>query len=162
MVRAQASNEANFSFYPPKTLTMTSNLISRPTKTAVFLLLLFASCTTTITRVRNPEFAGPIDSLQVKLNGMVVCEHFNLDGKEITTNGVAKTQLEIEVLNGKNIPEDEARMKSLAHSIAAAIKSALKDGSEFENYTVLFMKVESSTAVTKRSWKGKTFKSTEL
>lgn len=126
------------------------------------LLLVFLACTSTITKTKSPVFASPIDSLQARLNGLIACEHINLLGKEVTTNGKPSTQLEIDILNGKDIPEDDDRMKILAHSLAFKVKEALKDKNEYDNYTVLFVKVESSSSVTKRSWKGNTFKSAEL
>ncbi|HEY4206249.1 MAG TPA: hypothetical protein VGM31_05545 [Puia sp.] len=53
-------------------------------------------------------------------------------------------------------------MKALAHSIGFEVKRYLKDKNEFDNYSVLFVKLEQSSAVTKRTWKGYKFKSTEL
>jgi hypothetical protein len=126
------------------------------------LLFLLLACTTTITRTKNPVFAAPIDSLQARLNGLMIFKHINLDGKEVTTNGKRSTQLEIDVLGGKDVPEDNGRMKTLAHSLAVEVKEALKDKNEYDNYTVLFVKVDSSSSVTTRSWKGDTFKSAEL
>jgi hypothetical protein len=120
------------------------------------------ACTTTVTRSKNPVFAAPMDSLQAGLNRLIVFEHINLDGEEVTTNGKPSTRLQIEVLNGKDIPENGDRLKALAHSLAAGVKDALKDKNEYENYTVLFVKVESSAGVTKRNWKEVTFKSGDL
>lgn len=128
---------------------------------ALFMLMLLA-CTTTVTRSRNPVFAAPIDSLQTGLNRLIACEHITLEGEEVTTDGKLSTRLQIEILNGKNIPENGGQMKTLAHSLAAGVKDALKDRNEYESYTVLFIKVESSAAVTKRNWKEVTFRSEEL
>ena len=141
---------------------MTSFPTKKNAAICLTLLLMFFACTTTVTRTKNPVFAAPIDSLQARLNGLVVCEHFNLDGQEVSTDGQRSTQIEIDVLNGKGIPEQPDSMNILAHSLAIAVKEALKDKSEYDKYTVLFMKVESSSSVTTRSWKGKTFKSAEL
>jgi len=133
-------------------------------KATICLMLLFLlfACTTTVTRTKNPVFAAPVDSLQIRLNELVVCEHINLDGQEVVTNGKRSAQIEIDVLNGKDIPEDQDHIKILAHSVAVAVKEALKDKNEYDSYTVLFVKETPSSSVTTRTWKGKTFKSQEL
>jgi len=133
-------------------------------KALAFLLpvLLLISCTYTVTKIKEPEFAGPVDSLQAGLNALVACQHFHLDGKEVTTNGVPLSQLEIDVINGKDIPETDSAMKTLAHSIASEVKKFLKDKKAYDTYPVLFVKLQESSTETKRSWKGWTFKSAEL
>lgn len=128
----------------------------------VLLTLMLLSCTTTVTRTKKPVFAAPMDSLQTGLNRLIACEHITLEGEEVSTNGKPSTRLQIEILNGKDIPENGDRLKALAHSLAAGVKDALKDKNEYGNYTVMFVKVESSGSVTKRNWKGVTFRSGDL
>jgi len=94
-------------------------------RTAAFcfmVTMLFASCTTTTTRTKNPTFNKPTDSLQVDLNKLVSCEGINLAGREITTNGKTSSELEIGITNGQNIPADQNQMDNLGKQIAVVIK----------------------------------------
>jgi hypothetical protein len=84
-----------------------------------------------------------------------------VDGREVTTNGKKKTELEIDVINGKDIPEGEA-MIALAKKLGSEVKKALKDTGEYGQYKILFMKVNQTKLSTERSWTGKVFQSAEL
>jgi hypothetical protein len=126
------------------------------------LVFLSTACTTTITKTKNPEFGIPIDSLAGQINGLVTSQHVNLDGKEITTNGMDSSVLEVDILNGKDIPQNDERLKTLGRSIAIDIHNALKDKNEYKAFMVLFVKVDSSAGLTKRSWKGCTFSAGQL
>ena len=128
----------------------------------LLLLVLLFGCTTTITRIKNPVFAGSTDSLGNTLNRFISCEHIKLDGKNVQTNGVDSTVMEIDIINGTGVPEDAQAMNAVADSIATAIKHALKDPGQYGHYAVLFIKEEKSSTVTKRSWKGKVFSAAEL
>jgi hypothetical protein len=127
----------------------------------LLLLLLLVSCTTTITKVKQPVFRSPTDSLGGDLNKLVSCQHININGKDIVTNGVDSTVLEIDIINGQNIPEDNS-MIPLADSIASTVKHALQNQSEYAHYAVLFVKLEESANMTKRSWRGRVFSAKEL
>ena len=126
------------------------------------LLLLFAACTTTITKTKNPEFGIPMDSLAGQINGLVTSQHVNLDGKQITTNGKDSSALEVDIINGRDIPQDDDHMKALGRSIAVDVHNALKDKNEYRAFLVLFVKVDSGSAVTKRSWSGFAYPAVEL
>ena len=157
MVDEEGLDEKKLGIFKNKTPFMSTSSIK-----ILVILFLFVACTTRITKIKNPVFATPIDSLQTGLNALVVSEHINIDGKEITTNGKPSSELEIDIINGRNIPGDTTGRKALAHSLAVELKNALKDKNEYDNYTVLFVKVVSSGAMTKRSWIGQEFKSGEL
>jgi len=135
-----------------KILTLVTLVVS------VFII----GCTTTTTKTKNPTFSKSTDSLQVDLNKLVSCQGINLDGKEITTNGKATTELEIDITNGQNIPADENQMTSLGKQIASEIKEALQDKAQYQTYKVLFITRTENAGVTSRTWKGKVFKSEEL
>lgn len=124
-------------------------------------LVIMAACTYTTTRVKPPVFAESTDSLAARLNELVTCRHFHVDGREVTTNGKKQTELELDVMNGKDIPDGDA-MVSLARKLGSEVKKALKDTGEYEQYKILFMKVKETNALTERTWKGKVFKSAEL
>ncbi|HXB31907.1 MAG TPA: hypothetical protein VNV35_00735 [Puia sp.] len=128
---------------------------------ALGAVLLTAACTFTVNREKPPVLAGPTDSLQVGLNQLVVCEHFSLDGKEASTNGKKKSQLVIDVINGKNIPGGDS-MTALAKVIGLEVKKALRDTGEYDHYTVRFMTVKVDGGMTTRNWTGKEFTSAEL
>src|SRR5580658_6336719 len=120
------------------------------TALALGAALLTAACTFTVNREKPPVLAGPTDSLQVGLNQLVVCEHFNLNGKEATTNGKKKSQLVVDVINGKNIPDRKDSMIALAKAIGLEVKKALKDTGEYDHYTVRFMTVKVDGGMTTR------------
>jgi hypothetical protein len=124
--------------------------------------LLIIGCTTTTTKTKNPVFSKATDSLQVDLNKLVACETINLDGKEINTDGKITMELEIDIVNGHNIPTDENQMNDLGKQIAVKFKEALQDKTEYQTYKVLFITKTESAGVTSRTWKGKIFKSEEL
>jgi hypothetical protein len=92
---------------------------------------------------------------------MLCVQHFHVDGREVTTNGKKQTQLEVDVINGKDIPKGDA-MGMLARKVGSEVKNALLDTGEYEEYKILFIKVKESNASTERTWIGKVFKSAEL
>jgi hypothetical protein len=128
----------------------------------LFSTILLNSCTTTITKSKSPLFGVQTDTLTAGLNKMVRCENFNLDGREVTTNGKAASELEVDVMNGKNIPADNDRMRALARTIAVYLKSSLQDPREYDSYKILFVTKTMTSGVTTRNWTGVAFKREEL
>jgi len=124
--------------------------------------ILAASCTFTTTKIKNPTFNRPIDSLQIDLNKIVTCENFNINGKEISTNGKVSSELEIDITNGQNIPDNGDEMDRLGKQVAVIIKAALQDKNQFDTYKVLFVTKKQNGNLTERTWKGKVFKVGEL
>ena len=116
----------------------------------------------TTTKTKPPVFGIPTEQLQKDLNQLVSCEDVNLDGKEVKTNGKIDSELEIDIVNGQNIPADDDQMISLGKSIASELKKSLKDQNQYNNYKVLFVKKQTDGGVSQRSWRGKIFKSEEL
>ena len=92
---------------------------------------------------------------------LVRCEHFNLDGSEVTTNGKKQTQLQVDVINGENIPADDS-WQVLARSVALEVKKALKDTGEYEQYNIRFVKEKEAGGLTTRSWSAKVFPTADL
>ena len=125
------------------------------------LLLLFG-CTYTTTKEKAPIFAGSTDSLKAGLSAMFVFEHINVDGRDVTANGVRRSELEIDVINAKGLPDTKEGRGVLAHSIAAEFKKFLKDPKEYDTYTVYFIEQAIIAGVTTRKWKSHTFKLNEL
>jgi len=128
----------------------------------LFCTISLDSCTTTITKSKSPLFGVQSDTVTLGLNKMVSCENINMDGREITTNGKTASELEVDLMNGKNIPADNGRMKALARTIAVYLKSALQDPREYDSYKVLFVTKTITSGVTTRNWIGVAFKREEL
>ena len=125
------------------------------------LSILLTSCAVTTTKQKDPIFEN-IQKVDMELTSLVKAEHINLAGTETTKNKKITTELQVEITNGQNIPENEEERKALGKSIAATVKKNLKDPNQFDSYTVLFItKVENSVA-TKRHWVGNVFSSSEL
>src|ERR1051326_7082401 len=92
-----------------------------------FIITFIGGCTMTTTKTKPPVFGIPTEQLQKDLNQLVSCEDVNLDGKEVKTNGKIDSELEIDIVNGQNIPADDDQMISLGKSIASELKKSLKD-----------------------------------
>jgi len=129
---------------------------------AIGFIFLFAACTTTVTRTKNPVFDIPMDSLARQIKTLITFQHVNLDGRSITTNGKDSSVLEVDIINGRDIPTGDAQKKDLGRSIAVGIRNALKDKNEYKALLVLFVKVDSGSAVTKRTWSGFSYPVKEL
>jgi hypothetical protein len=136
-------------------------LIALGASSAIFLCMAL-SCTTTVTRIKNPVFNSRINDLQINLAHLVIFEHLNLSGKEILSNGSTSSELEISVINGRNIPNEPDKLKALGKAIGSEIKSVLADKFEYGKYDVLFVTQEITDGRVTRSWKGLIFKSKEL
>lgn len=129
---------------------------------AAGLILLFAACTTTVTKTKNPVFSVPMASLARQLDSLVPGGHKNLIGRSITTNGKDSSILEVDIINGRNLPTADAQKKELGRSIAIGIRNELKDKNEYKAFSVVFVKVDSGTIVTKKTWNGFTYHAADL
>ncbi len=129
---------------------------------AVMLALLVQACTITTTKEKQPVFTTGTDSIAAALNRIAVCENFHLNGSDITTNGKEEAELEIDVINGKNIPADDAAMISLARAIALQVKQFLADKNAYKSYKVLFVHQAEVYGVTKSESRGRIFTNQEL
>ncbi len=126
------------------------------------LVFVFVSCTITSTKERKPIFSETGDSLQESLAKIVKSENINLDGAEISTNGKVATELEIDIINGINIPINEKEMNDLGKKIAIIVKDALTDKNEYDTYKVLFVTKKVNGSVEESTSEGKIFSSREL
>jgi hypothetical protein len=127
----------------------------------MFALTLLTSCTTTTTKRKDPAFVD-MAKVQQQLVGLITAENINLNGKEITTNNKTTSELEVSITNAQNISTNEEERNQLGKSIATAIKSNLKNTSEFKTYKVLFITKTETGGVKKRTWVGKVYSATEL
>ena len=127
-----------------------------------FALSVCSSCTTTVTKAKAPVFNTGTKVIQEDILRLTKCEHINVSGKEITTEGKSKSTVEISILNGQSLPTDNNEIKALGKSIAEEIKKSLKDPNEYEEYKVLFVTKKTDGSVTKSFSQGFDFRSQEL
>ena len=123
--------------------------------------ILLVGCTMTTTKTKDPVFNDMI-KVQEDLAEVVIAENINLNGKEITTNKKATSELEVVITNAEAVPTDDKERKSLSKSIATIIKNNLKEPNDFNKYEVLFVtKVENGAVTTSKSV-GNVFIASEL
>src|SRR5690606_31612628 len=104
--------------------------------------------TKTITTTREPALAVTADSLRFELSKLVICENIDLVEKEIRPEGSPSTfKLEVNVINGENLPSDKNELKELGKQVMAIVKSRLKDVEKFDTCFVLFETQSGSGAV---------------
>lgn len=70
------------------------------------IILLITSCTFTTTLSKPPAFKESADSVGAKINSLVTCERMNFDGSIKKSNGKTSAEIEIDIINGKDIPSD--------------------------------------------------------
>src|SRR5580658_8984216 len=91
------------------------------------VLLTFAlSCTMTVRKPKPPGYAIAPDSLQAQIFRIIPSETIRLEGSETISNGKSSSELEIDIINGKDVPADTIRTKAIGHAIAADVKNALQ------------------------------------
>ena len=133
------------------------------TKSKFYLVLIFsilvASCT--YTKPKNPIF-NDIDKFKYNFGNLIKAEKVNINGKEITKGKVSTSELEINIINGKNLPTTEDERKSLSKSLAKAVKNYLKDSNQFETYQVKYGKKSEGAGVSIERYISDSFKSSEL
>ena len=126
---------------------------------SVFML---PGCTVTTTREKKPEFKVGNDTLQHNLNTLLTFEHANVNGIEKKTNGKTETNLEIDIINGANIPSDDVQLKALGKTIALQLKQELKNPNEYGTYEVFFVIQKTDKSVTNRSYRSIKYTSEEV
>lgn len=129
---------------------------------SIGMLLFATACTTTTRKMKSPVFTAPLDSVAQGVYRLVVSQHVNVDGWENATNGKVSDLLEIQIYNGQHMPADDPQLKALGDSIAVRMRHVLKDKGEYDTYRVVFIKVDSGSVVTKKSWRAFIYKATEL
>src|SRR6476660_449564 len=128
----------------------------------IFTLILLSSCIQTITEPEDPIFKEKIDYKMNDVRQQLQCSGIGLVGKRISENGVITKVMEIQILNGKAIPEEKEKMDSIAKSVAQVVKSALTDQNQYMIYQVKFIQKNQSGAVTKQTWQEVSFSNKNL
>jgi hypothetical protein len=99
-------------------------------------MLFGAACTFTTTIPKPPVYGEPLDSLRAQVRELVVCEHFDIDGEEITINGKKRAELSITVVNGRAHPGMDKW--ELGKALGGVVKRSLRDTAEYQWYTIRF------------------------
>lgn len=102
-------------------------------------IIFFPGCKFTTTDAFVPELKTNDKTLQQELGVFLVWEHINYNGYEKTANGASSKELVVEVINGRNIPEDSDELETIAKRIANVFKSNLKSPSVFKTWSVSFV-----------------------
>ncbi len=116
--------------------------------------LLTTACTFTVTTPKPPVYNEPVDSLRAQLRAVVICERYEVDGKESSINGKPHAELDLGIINGQNIPQGDS-LGYLGRTLASTIKQALRDTGAYEKYKVSFTTEQvsgSSTTSTSTTW----------
>jgi hypothetical protein len=122
--------------------------------------LFLSSCT--ITTTKDPQFVFDTGTILNNLSTLVTCESVNVNGTQTKKSNQTTSELEIDIINGKNIPSNEDSMTSLGRSIASQIKLELKDSGSYNTYKVLFVIKKVDGIVTTTNYTGHVFSSGEL
>ena len=132
-------------------------------KAGILLLFVFiSSCNFTTTKPRNPQFIIDINLVGKKLDSLIACENFNINGTEITTNKKSTSEIQIGTINCQDVPQNNDEMMGLAAKIASEIKKHLKDPTQYDTYKVLFITKKKDGIVTKTNSKSYVFDSKDL
>jgi hypothetical protein len=131
---------------------------------AVFIIstMLIFSCSFTRTKAVEPAFSLTLDSISRDINSLIVTPEASVTGEEITTDGNTTTELTINLINSKGLPDNVDEQKKIGEYIAILIKNTLKDPNSFTDYKVLFTNRTVDGAITKSTYVGYSYKSTEL
>ena len=127
----------------------------------VLLFIFISGCTLTTTKTKNPEFINII-LVEKKLDSLISCENYNINGTETTTNKKSTSEIEISTINCRHIPKNDDQMVDLAKTIAIEIKNNLTDATQYDIYKVLFIIKKTSGVVTKTNSKTYVFNSKDL
>ena len=94
-----------------------------------------------------PSFKISPDSIQRTFNSMISAEHVNVCGHEKISVSSKKIVLEIDILNGNNIPSDNNDRKALSKKIASFIKYALQNQNAYDEYLIKYMKKSKGSSI---------------
>ena len=120
----------------------------------ILLIFPFAACHYSTTSIKNPTFRASTDSLGESIMKLVACQKINLDGKEINTDGRARTALNIEILNPGNLSSNTDSLHTLGKEIAVVIKGGLTDPKSFEVLNVIFINQKTTGGMSVSSNRG--------
>src|SRR5215475_13404862 len=91
--------------------------------TMIAAVVVLESCTLTTTVSKPPVYGEPLDSLRAQVRRLVTCEHFDLEGRELTTNGKKREEIDLTIVNGQGVPEGSEKWE-LGRALAGVVKRA--------------------------------------
>ncbi|MEI6820820.1 MAG: hypothetical protein WCL51_02715 [Bacteroidota bacterium] len=129
----------------------------------IILIAFCTSCTRTKPLSEIPTFNISNDSLQLTLNSIITAEHINICGYEKKSLSSTTIFLQIDILNGNNIPSGNNEQQVLSKKIASFFKHALKNQNAYAEYRIKYAKkLKDNSLVTLNSYQSFKFKSDEL
>jgi hypothetical protein len=85
-----------------------------------------------------------MDSVQKDLFRVFSCQKLEFKGKQTTSNGKVKLELEVDITNVINKPAADSALNSMAMSILSIVKTNLKDRNKFNSYNIKFITTDST------------------
>jgi len=145
---------------------MKKNLFLHNGLLSFLIVLLLTQCKYTTTSQKQAILNIPSDSLSYQLGRIIVCKHIDITGKDIKAGGQISTELDISMINSKDLPSDRNNQNELAKKIATIIKNALQNKNDFDSYKVFFItETKSENAmgtITKKNYISFDFKKVEI
>ena len=120
------------------------------------------SCSFNKTKTIDPAFTLTLDSISRDINSLLVTPETNITGKEITSDGHTTTELTINLINSKGLPDNADEQKEIGEHIAILLKNTLKDPNSFTDYKVFFTNRTGDGATTKSTYVSYAYKSKDL
>ena len=103
-----------------------------------------------------------LDSISKDINTIVLTPEAKIGGKQISSNGKIKTEMTINLINSKNLPNETSEQNTLGQNIAALLKHALKDQNAFTDYKVIFTRKVIDGSITKSDYTSYSYPSSAL
>ncbi len=129
----------------------------------IILVALCTSCTRTKPLSEIPSFNISTDSLQLTLNSIITAEHINVCVFEKKSMSSTTIFLQIDILNGNNIPSGNNEQQVLSKKIASQFKHALKNQNAYAEYIIKYSKkLKDNSLVSLNSYQSFKFKNEEL
>jgi hypothetical protein len=135
-------------------------------KTKFCLVLLFSilvvGCTHTLTKPIDPAVFGDVDKFEYEFLNLIQAEGINFSVIEVTKGENTTLEVEINIVNGINIPTNADKRRTLSQSLANVVKNNLREPNQFEIYRVTYRNRSESAAGFVESRKSDFLKSSEL
>ena len=128
----------------------------------LIIINFLAGCTTSIVKPKKIEYDSNTTIAEDSLRKLVTCENVDINGKETSRNGKVSAEVQIRIINGKNLPADEMELKGLGKAIASLFKHFITNSNEFDSYQVLFVDQKVNGGATESDYKGWSYKASEL
>ena len=116
------------------------------------LTILLSACNKPIF---EPHFKVSKDSVNSVIHKLVNVEGINIGGYKTPVDDSVNTSLSIQLINPKQLPNDNDSLLEIQKRVASTVKSLLENVSQYKKYNIIFIQKESTK---KNGW---TFTKTE-